>query len=829
MSALKRRRQQGRRNSYKYWPEQTDVAAGDELSVEERTFLLDVLRDNPNLQRLVHLGEEHLELLAKSAHRETFATGEALQTEGSLTNGTFYIVDSGMFEISGRTPFQIVEQNRCVKYLCRPLEPGGPEGISEQTVVSVGRGLCLGDSSMAFNQPRLVTAVATQPSVVWVFGQSTFKIIQNKALLSLMADSSVQDHDLGGRRFSVGCKSLLDEQVIAEALAKNANLQRLVPLSSQHIQQLVNIATRQELPEGKILMHEGDLNAEAFYIVGAGTCEATGTEPFEVVTVGNSSYFHRAAHTGESVETIATAKTVRQVGRGHVFGEISMLHCAPRFATLKALEHTTLWAVDRANFQMVQMRAAEDQVKKRVRYLEECSEITSSLPNGFTEALAGIMDAMRLQSGEVLLTEGELGIAFYILYEGEVLVSSSSKAERTLTANPSAGTHHFFGESALRQTDMHHTATVKVTSPTATVLVLMQRDYMLLWDQLIENATAPKFERLATVHSPSRLYGGLQLSRLKKTGLIGWGCFGPVELLEDERTKESYAFKVVGKDGILKRGMTQTMLREKTTWQMPSSLFIIKLVACFNEPAYLGFLLEYASGGDLLTLYQRSGLHGDAGAARFYVAGVVLALTCLHRMKVIHRNIRPENVLISATGQPKVTDMSLAKLVIGQTFTMCGAPQYIAPEVLAGTGHHRAVDWWCLGVMIFELMAGRTPFDADHPMRIYWKVMRGIVCVQMPEVCEGITGELIRSLLSPQAIDRLPMRKGDLQNVLDHPWYTDFNWPAMKQRELPPPWVPKLSDSTDISHFNPCPQDLLQQEPFNTGAEDYDWALEFGS
>mmetsp|Transcript_90974 Transcript_90974/g.175121 ORF Transcript_90974/g.175121 Transcript_90974/m.175121 type:complete len:830 (+) Transcript_90974:93-2582(+) len=829
MSGLKHRMQQGRRSSFNYSPDQTDVVTGGKMSVEERTFLLDVLRENPHLQRLVRLDEEHLELFAKSASRQTYAAGEVLMTEGSLTNSTFYIVDSGMMEISGYTPFLIVEHNPCTKYLCRPLELVSPEDTSERTVFSVGRGLCIGDMSMAFNQPRLATAVATQPSVVWVFGQAAFKIVQNKALLSLMGDSSVQDHNPSGQRFSVGSKSFLDEQVIAEALAKNANLQMLVPLSSEHIKQLVNIATRQELAEGKILMYEGDLNAEAFYIVGEGTLEATGTEPFEVVTVGNSSYFHNAAHTGECVETGSTTKTVCQVGRGHVFGEISMLHCAPRFATLKAMEHTILWVVDRANFQMVQMRAAEDQVKKRVRYLEECSEITSSLPNGFTEALAGIMDAMRLQSGEVLLTEGELGIAFYILYEGEVLVSSSSKAERTLTANPSAGTHHFFGESALRQTDMHHTATVKVTSPTATVLVLMQRDYMLLWDQLIENATAPKFERLATVHSPSRLYGGLQLSRLKKTGLIGWGCFGPVELLEDERTKESYAFKVVGKDGILKRGMTQTMLREKTTWQMPSSLFIIKLVACFNEPAYLGFLLEYASGGDLLTLYQRSGLHGDAGAARFYVAGVVLALTCLHRMKVIHRNIRPENVLISATGQPKVTDMSLAKLVIGQTFTMCGAPQYIAPEVLAGTGHHRAVDWWCLGVMIFELMAGRTPFDADHPMRIYWKVMRGIVCVQMPEVCEGITGELIRSLLSPQAIDRLPMRKGDLQNVLDHPWYTDFNWPAMKQRELPPPWVPKLSDSTDISHFNPCPQDLLQQEPFNTGAEDYDWALEFGS
>jgi serine/threonine protein kinase len=272
------------------------------------------------------------------------------------------------------------------------------------------------------------------------------------------------------------------------------------------------------------------------------------------------------------------------------------------------------------------------------------------------------------------------------------------------------------------------------------------------------------------------------------------------------------------------------MLREKTVWHMPSSPFVIKLVACFNEPDHLGFLLEYAAGGDILTLYQRSGLHGDAGAARFYVAGVVLALDALHKMKVIHRNIRPENVLISATGQPKLTDMSLAKLVIGQTFTMCGAPNYMAPEVLAGTGHHRAVDWWCLGVMIFELMADKSPFDSDHPMRIYWNVMRGITRVHMPEACEGIVGELIRSLLSPQAIDRLPMRKGGMQNVVDHPWYTGFDWPAMRKCDLPSPWVPKLSSNTDISHFNPDPADLPQPDSFKMDVDDdYEWAIEFGS
>merc|ERR1712224_445657 len=148
---------------------------------------------------------------------------------------------------------------------------------------------------------------------------------------------------------------------------------------------------------------------------------------------------------------------------------------------------------------------------------------------------------------------------------------------------------------------------------------------------------------------------------------------------------------------------------------------------------------------------------------------------------------------------PKITDMSLAKLVVGHTFTTCGAPTYMAPEVLAGMGHHRAADWWSLGVLVFELLAGCSPFDHEHRMEIYSKVLRGIARVELPEPCLGPAGDLITALLQPVAVDRLPMRQGGINNVMNHEWFSSFDWAAMRTQSLTPPYVPALET---------CPGDL---------------------
>ncbi|CAE7240942.1 for [Symbiodinium natans] len=263
-------------------------------------------------------------------------------------------------------------------------------------------------------------------------------------------------------------------------------------------------------------------------------------------------------------------------------------------------------------------------------------------------------------------------------------------------------------------------------------------------------------------------------------------------------TKETYAMKCISK------GMQQSILNEKSILMMTNSFFIIKLFVprtarsvpaditkeCFNGSQTLYFLLEAALGGELYATYNRKGLHGSEKHAKFYVAGTVCALAHMHDRRIIYRDLKPENLLLNEAGQLKLTDMGLAKFVVGKTFTTCGTPDYFAPELISSTGHTIAVDWWTLGILLFEFMAGHPPFESPTPVETYSKVMKGISKVKMPPKCQGAIGDLIKGLLKKEPSERLPMRPGAIQNVKDHKWYAGFNWEGMESQKLDAPYKP---------------------------------------
>merc|ERR1719387_3484508 len=141
-------------------------------------------------------------------------------------------------------------------------------------------------------------------------------------------------------------------------------------------------------------------------------------------------------------------------------------------------------------------------------------------------------------------------------------------------------------------------------------------------------------------------------------------------------------------------GMQHSVMTEKHILSMTDSVFIIKLYQTYSDEQTLCFLLEPCLGGELYDTYFRKCFHGKEGHAKFYVAGVIMAFEHLHERLVIYRDLKPENILIDSNGFPKLTDMGLAKFVIGQTYTTCGTPDYFAPEMVAATGHNMAVDWW---------------------------------------------------------------------------------------------------------------------------------------
>jgi len=282
-------------------------------------------------------------------------------------------------------------------------------------------------------------------------------------------------------------------------------------------------------------------------------------------------------------------------------------------------------------------------------------------------------------------------------------------------------------------------------------------------------------------------------------------------MYEHKETGATYAMKALSKGYIVKTGMQDSVMNEKFILMMTNSDFIVKLYETYNGTQSLYFLLELALGGELYATYNRKGLHGSEKHAKYYAAGFTFAFEHLHERNVIYRDLKPENLLLTDKGHIKLTDMGLAKFVIGKTYTTCGTPDYFAPELIASTGHTKAVDWWTLGVLVFELMSGHPPFESAYPMQIYTKVMKGINKVTMPQKCQGHTGDLIRALLKNEPNERLAVKSGGIQNVKNHKFFEGFDWQGMKELSLYPPYEPVVKSKKDLANFCARKEDAPRQ------------------
>merc|ERR1712064_27835 len=297
---------------------------------------------------------------------------------------------------------------------------------------------------------------------------------------------------------------------------------------------------------------------------------------------------------------------------------------------------------------------------------------------------------------------------------------------------------------------------------------------------------------------------------------------GAVELYEHKATGATYALKSLSKGYVVKTGMQASVMNEKNIMLMTNSPFIIKLFETYNGSQTLYFLMEAALGGELYNTYNRKGFHGSEEHARFYVAGVVFAFEHLHMRHIIYRDLKPENLLMNDTGHLKVTDMGLAKFVVGKTYTTCGTPDYFAPEVISCEGHTHAVDWWAVGVLIFELMTGHPPFSSNITMKVFANVQKGIGAVRFPPDCQGPPADLVKGLLRKDTSERLAMRPGGVSNVKEHAFYHGFDWDAFTNFRLEPPYQPAVKDHRDVTNFSPNEDDLPEMVTFRDDGSGWD-------
>uniref|UniRef100_A0A8C4I0X7 protein kinase C n=1 Tax=Dicentrarchus labrax TaxID=13489 RepID=A0A8C4I0X7_DICLA len=298
--------------------------------------------------------------------------------------------------------------------------------------------------------------------------------------------------------------------------------------------------------------------------------------------------------------------------------------------------------------------------------------------------------------------------------------------------------------------------------------------------------------------------GPLCLQDFKLIAVLGRGHFGKVLLSEYKKTGSLYAIKALKKGDIVARDEVESLMCEKRIFETVNGShhpFLVNLFACFQTPEHVCFVMEYTAGGDLM-MHIHADVFSETRAV-FYSACVVLGLQFLHDNKIVYRDLKLDNLLLDTEGFVKIADFGLCKEGMGygdRTSTFCGTPEFLAPEVLTDTSYTRAVDWWGLGVLVYEMLVGESPFPGDDEEEVFDSIVNDEV--RYPRFLSTEAIGIMRRLLRRNPERRLGSSEKDAEDVKKQPFFRGMDWDALLQRKVPPPFIPTIGGKEDVSNFD---------------------------
>jgi len=296
--------------------------------------------------------------------------------------------------------------------------------------------------------------------------------------------------------------------------------------------------------------------------------------------------------------------------------------------------------------------------------------------------------------------------------------------------------------------------------------------------------------------------------------VIGRGSYAKVLMVELKSTKRIYAMKVIKKELVTDDEDIDWVQTEKHVFETASNHpFLVGLHSCFQTSSRLFFVIEFVRGGDLMFHMQRQRRLPEEHA-RFYSAEICLALNYLHQRGIIYRDLKLDNVLLDHEGHIKLTDYGMCKEGIrtgDTTSTFCGTPNYIAPEILRAEDYSFSVDWWALGVLLYEMLAGRSPFDivgaSDNPDQNTEDYLFQVILektIRIPRSLSVKAASILKGFLNKNPADRLGCNKeGGFMEIMTHPFFKTIEWELLEQKQIPPPYRPRLENEKDLTNFPP--------------------------
>ncbi|XP_035652730.1 cGMP-dependent protein kinase 1-like isoform X1 [Oncorhynchus keta] len=631
-----------------------------------------------------------------------------------------------------------------------------------------------------------------KPATQQVVKQTELHEHQRTKRQAISAEPTAIDiQDLSHVRLPFYPKSPQSKDLIKEAILDNDFMKNL---ELSQIQEIVDCMYPVEYAKDSCIIKEGDVGS-LVYVMEDGRVEVT----------------------KESVKLCT-------MGPGKVFGELAILYNCTRTATIKTLTNVKLWAIDRQCFQTIMMRTG---LIKHTEYMEFLKSVPTfhELPEEILSKLADVLEETHYENGEYIIRQGATGDTFFIISKGMVNVTREDKSNGDPVYLRSMGKGDWFGEKALQGEDIR-TANV-IAAETVTCLVIDRDSFKHLIGGLEEVSSkgCEDAEVKARYEAENSFFSNLNLVDFNIIDTLGVGGFGRVELVQLKSDEvKTFAMKILKKRHIVDTRQQEHIRSEKLIMQEAHSDFIVRLYRTFKDSKYLYMLMEACLGGELWTILRDRGSFEDS-TTRFYTACVVEAFAYLHSKGIIYRDLKPENLILDHKGYAKLVDFGFAKKIeFGKkTWTFCGTPEYVAPEIILNKGHDISADYWSLGILMFELLTGSPPFSGPDPMKTYNIILRGIDMIEFPKKITKNAANLIKKLCRDNPSERLGNLKNGVKDIQKHKWFEGFNWEGLRKGTLTPPIIPNVISPMDTSNFDNFPEDKEDPPPDDNSGWDNDF------
>ncbi|XP_018646792.1 serine/threonine kinase [Schistosoma mansoni] len=565
-------------------------------------------------------------------------------------------------------------------------------------------------------------------------------------------------------------KDTWSSSLIRDAISNNTFLKHLEP---SQIEEIVACMYKKQIPHGCFIIREGE-PGDALYVVSDGVLE---------------------------VYKDNTLLGRMEVGRA--FGELALLYNCKRTASVRAVTNASAWTLDRRVFQQIMMSTCIHKQQENMKFLKSVPAL-KDLSSEKMKKLADVLEPVFYEPGEYIIREGELGETFFIIKSGKVRVTHTidgtdeTKEIRQLTDGD------WFGERAL-YTCEKRSANVISAEGGVHLLSLDRSNFIYLIGDLNEF----KSKTYDDINRPST---GRCRKDLKVTNLVSCAVMGmrasinsrlptPNKTFALKRMKKQHIVHTRQQEHICSERQIMLELRCPFICRFLSLVFILKMIC-------LKYIYTYHFKSGSFFLFFSRGRFDDV-MTRFVIACVLEAFTYLHTQGILYRDLKPENLLLDHKGYVKLCDFGFAKRVGHgkKTWTFCGTPEYVAPEIILNKGHDNSADYWSLGILIYELLTGSPPFTGTDPMKIYNVVLRGIDCVEFdPMNISRTATTLIKRLCAQNPAERLGYGRGGIIDIKQNKYFQGFDWIGLHRGTLAAPIQPIILGPDDTTNFDKYPQ-----------------------